>query len=252
MEIPEAPYFRQRLSQAILPCDRGKTLLAQTRARLARAIHPEGTPFVSVKAHERFYRSQLADVAPQQMIVQLDSSTGEQGHDAAVICSLLRLTALAGDPVVAFFPADHYYQNEAAFSACLDRAVTVAQHHSDTVIVSGAEADPAEVEYGWIEPGTHFDYHFTKGLLRVSRFWEKPSYPTAQALVARGCVWNTFVMMGRTSLFQAPLCNTQVPRHAIPGSASSGRYRLERSWNAGAGASGTGALRRQTLVAGVC
>ena len=40
----------------------GKTLLAQTRARLAPAIHPERTAFVLVKAHEKFYRSELADV----------------------------------------------------------------------------------------------------------------------------------------------------------------------------------------------
>jgi mannose-1-phosphate guanylyltransferase len=160
-----------------------------------------------VKTHERFYRSELADVEPDQWIVQPEN----KGTTAAVICSLLRITALAGDPVVAFFPTDHYYQNEAGFSACLDRAVTVAQHHSDTVVVLGAEADHAEVEYGWIEPGTRFDCHFTKALLRVSRFWEKPSYPTAQALPARGCLWNTFVMVGRASLFQALVGNTLAP-----------------------------------------
>jgi len=113
--------------------------------------------------------------------------------------------------VVAFFPTDHYYQNEAAFSACLDRAVTVAQHHSDTVIVLGAEADRAEVEYGWIEPGTHFDSPFTNALLRVRHFWEKPSHRTAKALFARGCLWNTFVMVGRASLFLALLGNTMAP-----------------------------------------
>jgi mannose-1-phosphate guanylyltransferase len=131
-----------------------------TRAQLARAIHPERTTFVLVKAHERFYRSELADVAPHQTIVQPEN----KGTTAAVICSL-RITALAGDPVLTFFPTDHYDQNKAAFCACLDQAVTVAQHHSETVIVSGAEGDHAEVQYGWIEPGTHFDRHFTNSLL---------------------------------------------------------------------------------------
>jgi mannose-1-phosphate guanylyltransferase len=182
----------------------GKSLLAQTRARLAKVIHPDRTTFALVKSHERFYKSELADVTPRQMIVQPEN----KGTTAAVILSLLRITALAGDPVVAFFPTDHYYQNEAGFNGCLDRAVTVAEHHPDTVVVLGAEAEQAEVEYGWIEPGTHFDCHFTKGLLRVSRFWEKPSYPTAQALLARGCLWNTFVMVGRASLFQTLVGNT--------------------------------------------
>jgi mannose-1-phosphate guanylyltransferase len=185
----------------------GKTLLAHTRARLAGAFHPDRTAFVLVKTHERFYRSELADVEPDQLIIQ----PGNKGTTAAVICSLLRITSLAGDPVVAFFPTDHHYANEAEFSLSIERAVRVAQHHSDTLVVLGAEAEHAEVEYGWIEPGTHFACHFTKELLRVSRFWEKPSYPTAQALLARRCLWNTFVMVGRASLFQALLCNTLAP-----------------------------------------
>jgi mannose-1-phosphate guanylyltransferase len=185
----------------------GKTLLAHTRARLAGAFHPERTAFVLVKAHERFYRSELTDVEPDQLIVQ----PGNKGTTAAVICSLLRITSLAGDPVVAFFPTDHYYANEREFSLAVDRAVRVAQHHADTLVVLGAQAEHAEVEYGWIEPGTHFDCHFTKGLLRVSRFWEKPSYATAQALLARDCLWNTFVMVGRASLFLALLGNSMAP-----------------------------------------
>jgi mannose-1-phosphate guanylyltransferase len=185
----------------------GKTLLAQTRARLACAIRPERTAFVVVKAHERFYRDELADVDPQRLIVQ----PANKGTTAAVICSLLRVTKLAGDPVVAFFPTDHHYSNEAGFNVSVDRAVRVAQHHSNTLVVLGAEAEHAEVEYGWIEPGPRFDSPFTDALLRVSRFWEKPSHPTAQALLARGCLWNTFVMVGRASLFVALLANTMPP-----------------------------------------
>lgn len=185
----------------------GKTLLAQTRARVARAIHPDRTAFVVVKAHEKFYSRELADVEPRQLIVQPHN----KGTTTAVICSLLRITALAGDPVVAFFPTDHYYSNEAGFIFSVDRAVRVAQHHSDTLVVLGAEAENAEVEYGWIEPGTHFGSPFTNALLRVSCFWEKPSHPMAQALLARGGLWNMFVMVGRASLFLALMDKAMTP-----------------------------------------
>jgi len=185
----------------------GKTLLAQTRARLARAIHPERTAFVLVKSHERFYKSELADVEADKLIVQ----RGNKGTTAAVICSLLRITSLAVDPVVAFFPTDHYYADEAGFSLSVDRAVRVAQHRSDTLVILGAEAEHAEVEYGWIEPGARVNSAFTSALLRVSRFWEKPSHPAAQALFDRGCLWNTFVMVGRASIFLSLLANTVAP-----------------------------------------
>ena len=177
----------------------GQTLLARTRSRLAGAIPPERTTFVVVKAHEKFYRRELADVEPAHLVVQPAS----KGTAAAVICGLQRITGLAGDPVVAFFPTDHYYSDEGRFIACLDQAIQVALHHSDTLIVLGAKAERAEVDYGWIEPSTRFESRFPNTLHRVSRFWEKPSHPTARALLARGCLWNTFVMVGRASIFLA-------------------------------------------------
>ncbi len=182
-------------------------VILQAVRELGCVIHPERTAFAVVRAHERFYRNELADVEPQRVVVQ----PGNKGTTAAVIFSLLRITALAGDPVVAFFPTDHYYSNEAGFGASIHRAVKVAQHHADTLVILGAEAEHAEVDYGWIEPGRRVNSPFTNALLRVGRFWEKPSHPTAQALFARGCLWNTFVMVGRASIFLALLANTMAP-----------------------------------------
>ena len=65
----------------------------------------------------------------------------------------------------------------------------------------GAIAEHPEVGYGWIEPGATLESPFTKSLLRVRRFWEKPPLHVAQLLHARGCLWNTFVMIGRASAF---------------------------------------------------
>ena len=87
----------------------------------------------------------------------------------------------------------------------------------------GAEAEHAEVEYGWIEPETRFDFPFANALSRVSRFWEKPLHPTAQALFDRGCLWNTFVMVGRASLFLALLDNT-MPSGGLNGFVAPRRY----------------------------
>jgi mannose-1-phosphate guanylyltransferase len=35
----------------------------------------------------------------------------------------------------------------------------------------------------------------------IQRFWEKPSAVVAEELLARGCLWNTFVMVGWVSAF---------------------------------------------------
>src|SRR5262249_42053395 len=36
-----------------------------------------------------------------------------------------------------------------------------------------------------------------KSITRVERFWEKPSLNLAKSLMERGCLWNSFVMVGR-------------------------------------------------------
>jgi len=185
----------------------GETLLAQTRSRLAHGFHPERTLFAVVKKHEKFFRHHLADVKPSCMVIQ----PANKGTTAAVICSLLRITTLAGDPVVAFFPTDHHYSNESRFIASVHRAVRVAQRRADTLVILGAEPDCAEVDYGWIEPGPSFGGRFLNTLFRVRRFWEKPPYATAQALLDAGCLWNTFVMIGRASIFLEMIENTVAP-----------------------------------------
>lgn len=175
----------------------GRTLLAQTRSRLAPAISPERTLFTVVKAHERFYTPELADVRPSRVVVQ----PSNKGTTAAVIYSLLRISSLADDPIVGFFPTDHYYSEEMRFVASVRLALKAARERPDTVILLGASAEYPEVEYGWIEPDKRVECRFTNSLLHVNRFWEKPPTHVAQALLQRGCLWNTFVMIGRASAF---------------------------------------------------
>ena len=185
----------------------GRTLLAQTRSRLAPAISPDRTLYTVVKAHERFYADELADVTPSRVVVQ----PSNKGTTAAIIYSLQRITSLAGDPIVGFFPTDHHYSRELRFAASVRLATKAVMARPGTVILLGASAEYPEVEYGWIEPNRRLDHSFTKSLLGVNRFWEKPASQVAQALLARGCLWNTFVMIGRASAF------LELLKAAVPG-----------------------------------
>ena len=51
-------------------------------------------------------------------------------------------------------------------------------------------------------------------LARVSRFWEKPVLHQAYALLRRGCLWNTFVTLGRATAFFEMLCS-EVPEAVL-------------------------------------
>jgi mannose-1-phosphate guanylyltransferase len=177
-----------------------KTLLGQTRSRIASSIRRNRTLFILTESHERFYAGELGRVAPARMIVQ----PGNRGTLPAILCALLRVLQLDEDASVAFFPSDHHYADEKKLMAGIESAFAIAHTDPDAVILFGASARHAEVAYGWIEPDVS-----SKGglegnpLPRVRRFWEKPSEPEAQSLLERGCLWNTFVMVGRARAFLA-------------------------------------------------
>jgi mannose-1-phosphate guanylyltransferase len=189
------------------------SLLARTRDRLSPSIEPNRMLFAVVRGHEQYYRPELAGVDQTRIVVQ----PANRGTTAAMIYSLLRLTRLEEDPIVAFFPADHHFIDEKRFAGAVNRAFEVVYEHPELLVLLGASAETAEVEYGWIEQGRHLDGD-RRGpfpVFRVNRFWEKPSAPTAEALLYRGCLWNTFVIAGRARAF------LEILKSALPHSLDS-------------------------------
>jgi mannose-1-phosphate guanylyltransferase len=175
----------------------GKTLLAQTRLRIAGTVDPGRTLFALSKAHEPFYQDKLAKVPAIQKVVQ----PSNRGTLPAILWTLLRIIRFDEHAVVAFFPSDHYYSQEEKFLAGITSGYELAERHPRNIILLGAAADRPETEYGWIELGTTVASRFGNRLTRVKRFWEKPSSEIAKGLLEQGCLWNTFVMVGRASAF---------------------------------------------------
>ena len=171
------------------------TLLAQTKQRIARNISSERTLFVLLKSHERYYARELRDTQPANLVVQ----PMNRGTLPAILYSLLRVVQRDEQAVVAVLPSDHHYTEEERFQAGLDLVFESAEAES-SVILLGAAARHPEVEFGWIEAEAATSTN-SRGFLRVKQFWEKPSPHLARNLMARGCVWNTFVMVGRARVF---------------------------------------------------
>jgi mannose-1-phosphate guanylyltransferase len=183
----------------------GESLLAQTRARLESVFRVDRELFVVTRAHETYYREELRNVDDSRIIPQpLNRGTG-----VAVALALLHILQRDADAVVVFVPCDHYYSDAEAFSRAIRSAASGAERYPDSIVILAAEAHYPEIEYGWIEPGSPLS-DAPVPLLRVNRFWEKPSLPQARALLRRGCLWNTFVTVGHASTFLDLLCS-QVP-----------------------------------------
>lgn len=182
------------------------TLLDQTRERLRPLFRRDRILFVVTQAHEQFYREDLRDVEDSRILVQ----PRNRGTGVAITLALLRILQRDADAIVAFFPSDHHYSSDAAFASTVQVATAYAQQYTQSVVIVGAEARYPEVEYGWIEPGQSMPGVPNFPASRVNRFWEKPSLSEARALLVGGCLWNTFVTIGRARAFLRLLW-TQIP-----------------------------------------
>jgi mannose-1-phosphate guanylyltransferase len=182
----------------------GRSLLGHTRERLRPIFRENRTMFVVTKAHETFYREELYDADASRVIVQ----PANRGTGVAIIVALLRVLQHDTDAIVAFFPSDHFFADDAAFAATVQSAIRAARKHTESLILIGAEPRWPEAEYGWIEPGAPITNGRRNPLLRVSRYWEKPPLAKARELMRGGGLWNTFVTIGHAGAFLKLLSST--------------------------------------------
>jgi len=183
-----------------------ESLLRQTRARLDPLFSGNRQVFVVSHAHERYYKEELADANDSLVIAQ----PMNRGTAVGIIVALVRVMQVDPDAIVGFFPCDHHYSDDESFRSIVRAAASSAEQFPGSLVIVGAEAEYAETEYGWIEPGPALLETHARPLYQVNRFWEKPALPEARALLQRGCLWNTFVSIGSAATFFELLCS-EVP-----------------------------------------
>jgi len=185
----------------------GRTLLDVTLERVRTGIAPENTYFSLTAKHECYYRGSLCDIPASRRIVQPEN----KGTAPAVLYSLMRIAVERPDATVAFFPSDHFFTDDEGFMGQVDSAFHAAALNPDSVVLLGIEPDKAETSYGWIEPAKSLFGGEARSFSRVERFWEKPSATVAERLMSSGCLWNSFVMVGRVDAF------LEMFRECLPG-----------------------------------
>jgi mannose-1-phosphate guanylyltransferase len=164
------------------------TLLEETQRRVAIELAKERTLFVVNRHHEPYYAGILGDTPASNLIEQPRNI----GTAPAILYSVLKIATADPQAVVALFPSDHYVSDDQNFMTHIRRALEIAHFRRDLVILLGVAPESPETEYGWIEPAGSIQGH----LHQVRRFWEKPDSGLAAVLQLRGCLWNSFVMVG--------------------------------------------------------
>jgi mannose-1-phosphate guanylyltransferase len=75
-------------------------------------------------------------------------------------------------------------------------AFRLVERRPDLIVVLGIVPDYPAMNRGWIEPGDPVPYASEAPSFRIRRFWERPLMHRAEALMARGCLWNSQVVVG--------------------------------------------------------
>ena len=177
--------------------DHDETLLERTRRRASLVGGDERQVVVVSRAHETYYRYLFREMSEERVVVQPEN----RGTAPGILYPLLRIARLAGDPPVVVLPSDHHVGDDAPLAGHLRAAIAAVTRRSAMLVLLGLHARSPETDYGWIEASPTPLPDLAPAVFPVRRFWEKPSEVMARHLMSRGCLWNSFMMVGRVSAF---------------------------------------------------
>ena len=126
------------------------------------------------------------------------------GRNTAPAMTLAALFASEGgaDPVLVVSPADHTFNDPAAFTASLQQAIRAAS--TGAIVILGVAPDRPETGFGYIrgaDPLSAGD-----GTVGVAQFVEKPDVATAERYLRAGnFYWNSGMFVVRASVWLAAL-----------------------------------------------
>ncbi|HSW40119.1 MAG TPA: sugar phosphate nucleotidyltransferase [Acidobacteriota bacterium] len=171
----------------------GSSLLEATLFRTSFFSQSEKIYVIVNRSHLELAGDQLSMIPDRNILIQpLNRDTGP-----GLIFSLFQIEQLYSDAIVAVFPTDHYVSNDRAFIAHVLRAAEIISSIPEKIAILGIAPDRPEPGYGYILPaGTLGTAH---GVYRVEAFMEKPDPARADHIIAKGGLWNTFVMVFRLS-----------------------------------------------------
>ena len=189
-----------------VPLLEGRSLLQQTLDRVALVVPRSRTAVVTLRSHSRYFSGQFAAAGSPHVLVQPD----DRGTAAGILFPAQWVAWRDPGATLAVFPSDHFVLEEAALMEHVGRVAAWVDEHPDRIVLLGAQATEPEVEYGWIEPGRPLDPEGPTRLWEIRRFWEKPTEDLARVCLDAGCLWNTFILVGKAKMF------VQAGQEALP------------------------------------
>jgi mannose-1-phosphate guanylyltransferase len=211
-----------------------RSLLEATLARTGRFAPLERTLVIVNRDHLEVARDQLLDLPPRSVLIQPRNCDTGPG----LLFSLMHLARRQPGATVAVFPSDHYVGDDGGFVSHVERATDIVRALPDKIALLGIRPDRSEVGYGYVEVAQPLPLLREVGMaFHVAAFREKPTPRLARTLIARGGLWNSFVMVFRLErmlcLLQAVMPEEFKYMSALPDDpeVAAARYRELTPWN---------------------
>jgi len=173
-----------------------RTLLRQTLDRVELLIPPERTVVVTLEAHARYLDREFGDRPSQNILRQPEN----RGTTAGILFAAQWIETRDPGAMLVCLPSDHLVLEEDAFMTHVAQAAGFVERQPRWIVLLGAQPSEPETGYGWIEPGERVGWTSQGPVYGIRRFREKPSKEVAEALLAAGGLWNTFVFTARAAV----------------------------------------------------
>jgi mannose-1-phosphate guanylyltransferase len=164
----------------------GPSLLHEALGRAGAVTAPSRTCAVVAEQHRQWWKTSLARLPWQNVIVQ----PANRGTAIGILLPLLHIVARDPAAKLVLLPADHHVRREAILAGSLRNAAQQLDWRPDEMLLLGLAPEEPDPELGYIVP----DHSDGRGALRVARFAEKPSATQARGLMDRGALWNAFII----------------------------------------------------------
>ena len=184
------PLSRKRLPKQFLQIAGEQTMLQETAGRLRPLFDPQDVYVVCSHEYSLEVRSQLPDLADDQVIIEpVPRSTAPCIGLAAV-----RLRRRFPDEVMAVLPADHVISDLEEFHRVLGGARELAK--DGWLVTFGIEPSHPASGYGYVMRGESLGEFLGCAAHRVASFTEKPSRQRAEEFLKHGSYyWNSGMFM---------------------------------------------------------
>ena len=203
------PASRRTIPKQFLPIAGGRSMLAQTAARLRGAVAWERILVVTSREHADLARKHLPRLPPENLLAEpIGRNTA-----ACVAWAAIEIDRREPDSVHAVLPADHVIAPAKEFRRTLLVAAEEAGQ-SGALMTFGIRPTSPATGYGWIEAGPVIAQKRGASVHRVERFVEKPDRARAEAYLASGRhLWNSGMFVWRTEAILRSIREHAGPLH---------------------------------------